>query len=137
MKSRRLIQYNLFKLLDTHGRRVSFKNYILLYILKMVKKKAAKKSKKVKSVRRGSRSKSRLPSVNTKTVRASKRKIKIITANLFISAVIALIFFALWYNTETIWLYQTFGVLAIISGVFAATFLIVLLIFFALRLVEK
>ena len=103
----------------------------------MVKKKVAKKSKKVKSVRRGSRSKSRLPSVNTKTVRASKRKIKIITVNLFISAVIALIFFALWYNTETIWLYQTFGVLAIISGVFAATFLIVLLIFFALRLVEK
>ena len=103
----------------------------------MVKKKAAKKSKKVKPVRRGSRARSQSFSVNTKFVRASKRKIKVVTMNLFISAIIALIFFALWYNTETIWLYQTFGVLAIISGVFAATFLIVLLIFFALRLVEK
>ena len=111
----------------------------------MVKKKSVKKiSKKTgkKVVVKRATTKAKKKSVKKaikkfKKVRASKRKINLVLNNLILFAVLSLASFLLYRVSSDELLINLFYLLAMVLGFVAGAFLIILLIFFFMRMMNK
>ena len=97
----------------------------------MVKKAGAKKKGVKKSVKRKS------GATKSRQVRASKRKINLVLKNLILFAILSLVSFLLYSVSSNDLLINLFYLLAIVLGFVAGAFLIILLIFFFLRIMKK
>ena len=126
--------YLRFKALS-YFTKVSFKNYVALYILNNMVKKRARKIKRAKQVKRSSYR--RKTSVDISKSISTKRKINVVISNLIIFAILTLILIGLDYLTNHEGLSRLLAIFSIVTGFIAFAFFLVLLIFLALRLMRK
>jgi len=92
----------------------------------MVKKKVVRKKPVKKKIAKKS-----------KSVRASKQKIKVVLNNLILFAILSLASFLLYRVSSNELLINLFSLLAIVLGFVAGAFVIILLIFFFMKLMDK
>ena len=93
---------------------------------KKVKKKVSKKIARKKSVKRKSGS-----------IKSDKQKINLVLKNLMLFAILALASFLLYSVSSNELLVNLFSLLTIVLGFVAGAFLIILLVFFFMRLMKK
>ena len=100
-------------------------------IKKVVKKKSVQKVAKKSGAKRKS------GSVKSKKIRATKQKINLVLKNLILFAILSLASFLLRSVSSDELLINLFSLLAMVLGFVAGAFLIVLLIFLFLRMMNK
>lgn len=88
-------------------------------------------SKSRKPVLKGIKSKS------VKMVVASQRKLKLVTGNLILFAILFIVSLGLYYVSGDEFFQNLFWMISLITGLLAVTFLIISLIFWFLKLMKK
>jgi len=101
----------------------------------MVKKRVVKKKSAVKTKKKVVRKKR--GSTKSKQIKSNKQKINLVLKNLVLFVILFLASFLLYSVSSNELLINLFSLLAIVLGFVAGAFLIILLVFFFMKLMKK